>query len=134
MTTRPARSTSSTTGRKASSVMIPATHSSKSYKLSQRNSVDSRKVAKLRSSSCGITSTSMPCSGSGLHSVSEAQDREIPSRRQSRHREKRSLHSQQSEDTKLYDESYTAGSALYCGNKQTVEQIMAGIGAWVDRL
>jgi len=55
--------TSSTIARRASPVMIPTTHSLKSYKLSQQNSVDSRKVANLPSSSCGITTTSMPCSG-----------------------------------------------------------------------
>jgi hypothetical protein len=38
------------------------------------------------------------------------------------------------ETRKLYDQAYTAGSALYYGGKPTFEQIMAEIKSWADRL
>jgi len=38
------------------------------------------------------------------------------------------------ETRKLYDEAYTASSALYYGDKPTFERIMAGIRSWADRL
>jgi nucleotidyltransferase AbiEii toxin of type IV toxin-antitoxin system len=34
----------------------------------------------------------------------------------------------------LYDQAYTASSALYYGDRPSFEQIMAGISAWSDRL
>jgi len=37
------------------------------------------------------------------------------------------------ETRNLYDEAYTISSALYCGDRPTLEQIMAEINAWADR-
>ena len=97
-------------------------------------------MAKLRSSSCGITTTSALLQRPEVQAFIGTDPYQKHKTKRFRQDDNADIAKNEAfilsnpETRKLYDELYTAGSALYYGDKQTFEQIIAGIGAWVDRL